>query len=42
MGFSGHNGRGGDGRPASHPEGGDERFPVLSGDGQINTSTLYV
>lgn len=38
VGFRGHKGRGGDGTPVSHPEGGgDEMFPTLSGDRPINT-----
>lgn len=38
VGFRGHEGRGGDGTPVSHPEGGgDEMFPTLSGDRPINT-----
>lgn len=43
MGFSGHKGRGADGPPASHPEGGsDDRFSMLPGDGPIDTGALHV
>lgn len=43
MKLSNYKGRKGDRTPGSHPQGGgNERFPRLLGDGQINTSASLV